>query len=288
MINQYKRLDVFRCNYESHSKFDNKVSVYHVLKKKKCWPTGCISFKWKCKFIDKGKRCIKGYRYIGKNCGGCSYYEDIKIHNQPQISLSQEDTAHFWEELQEFEDWFETHSSRELSIFGNLVSVKPFLKKYISHNREQLHLTGYNLVFLNGYLGTTEYQDFFYAPISTARQTQYQFSAGDQIEFRAKLSLDQGRLIVRQMWQLEFIEKSKKTPLTLSDILVAKETATIFKTQSRKCLHCPHSVLVDVLGNRKDGANIRRELFCLKGIPDPEFCTVQVMEALAQVSTVDE
>ena len=84
MINQYKRTDVFRCNYESHAKFENKVSVYHVLKKKKCWPTGCLSFKWTCRLLNKGKKCIRGYDFMGKKCDGCSYYDDIKIHNQPQ------------------------------------------------------------------------------------------------------------------------------------------------------------------------------------------------------------
>ena len=38
LINQYKRRDVFRCSHESHLHFKSAVSVFHVIKEKKCYP----------------------------------------------------------------------------------------------------------------------------------------------------------------------------------------------------------------------------------------------------------
>lgn len=57
MRNQYKRLDVFRCKLDFHEAFDGKVSVYHVLKVKRCLHEGCFYFKWHCRLLEKGARC---------------------------------------------------------------------------------------------------------------------------------------------------------------------------------------------------------------------------------------
>ena len=78
MINPYKRTDIFRCKYPAHARFEHQVSTYHVLRVKNCFPQGCLSFKWRCELMDKGKRCIKGFKFIGKKCFGCRFFYDEK------------------------------------------------------------------------------------------------------------------------------------------------------------------------------------------------------------------
>lgn len=280
MINQYKRPDVFRCNYESHGKFENKVSVYHVLKKKKCWPTGCISFKWKCDLMNKGKRCVRGYKYMGKKCGGCSHYSDDKIHNQPRMMLNETEAQKFREDLADFEDWLDDHLHKEELVLGTIKAVKPQFKRQINYSQESLSVTGYTLAFEDGYIGMTSFEDVFFARISAQMQTQQKFSVGDQIEFRATLFLDEGRLVFRKMRQIDFVEKSKEQAYSTSELLIEKQTATRFKTQHYKCLNCREGMLVDV-EELKDGKIFkRRELICLKGMPEPELCIEPTLIAM--------
>ncbi|MBN2090869.1 hypothetical protein JW964_14745 [candidate division KSB1 bacterium] len=283
MINQYKRMDVFRCNYQSHSKFENKVSVYHVLKKKNCWPAGCIAFKWKCLLQDKGKTCIKGYHYVGKNCQGCSYYQDIKINYQPIIILPAEEIVQFWEDLAEFEDWLLENKGKELNIYGEICSVKPLFRKNSSGSNETIRIGGYTLIFNTGYFGITPFEDFFYVNISQERQRQLQFAAGDVIEFSGRFEIDHGRLIFRNIRKIEFIEKGTATPLEWSDVLIAKETATLFKNQPTQCLNCRYGVLIDVFESGFQQKIERRQLYCLKGIPDVQLCTEYLFDNLKQL-----
>lgn len=280
MINQYKRMDVFRCNYLSHSKFENKVSVYHVLKKKNCWPAGCIAFKWKCLLQDKGKTCIKGYRYVGRNCQGCSYYQDRKINYQPVVILPDAEITKFWEDLVEFEDWLSENKDKELNIYGKILSVKPLFRKYISSSGETIKIGGYTLIFNTGYFGFMSFEDLFYANISPDRQRQSQFSAGAVIEFASRLEIDNGRFVFRNIRKLDIIEKGNAMPIEWSDVLVARETATLFKNQPTQCLNCHYGVLIDVFESNFQKAMKRRQLYCLNGIPDVQLCSEVVMENL--------
>lgn len=272
MINQYKRLDVFSCNYESHAKFENKVSVYHVLKVKKCYPQGCIYFKWKCKLINKGKRCIKGYNYIGKNCFGCSYYYDIKVHSQPIIKLSQEKYQEFLEELQLFEDWLDEVVNNTVNFWGKIDVVKPRFSKMASSARNNLNLNGFTLIFREAYFDNTHFNDLCYAVISPERQQRLKFAAGDEVEFRATVELDRGRILLKRLRNVDFINRAQNHVWTYSDALVAKRTATFFEKQPAKCLTCAYGVLIDVYDQSHTKHTKRRELFCLKGVKDPELC----------------
>jgi hypothetical protein len=276
MINQYKRTDVFRCNYETHSKFENKVSVYHVLKKKKCWPTGCMYFKWKCLLLNKGKKCVRGYDYMGKKCDGCNYYEDIKVHNQPKLILDAAAEKLFWQELEDYEDWLESNLAKETPVLGFILSVKPHYKKTITDFQENISLAGYTLVFQNGYVGTTAFDDFFYANVPVRLQQSCKFAGGDQVEFIGTLFQDQGRVVFRKLRQVEFVEKTNNSVLSYSEALVAKNSATLLQTQHTKCLLCQFGLLVDVTELRNQNESTRRELFCLKGIREPEFCVERI------------
>ncbi|MDZ7261625.1 MAG: hypothetical protein ONB05_05915 [candidate division KSB1 bacterium] len=272
MINQYKRLDVFRCNYQSHAKFENRVSVYHVLKVKHCYPQGCLYFQWHCQRLNKGESCIKGYTYMGRLCSGCRYYYDVKVHHQPQIILSESEYQLFLEELEAFEDWLATIEGHEVNFGGTIESVKPRFMKTIRSDGSQVKLVGYLVQFKEGYVDTVHLEDRCYALISVEQQERNKFAGGDVVEFKSWLKLDQGRLIFPRMKAVEWVEKSPNGAWTYSQALVAKKTSTIFHKQPLRCLSCPKGALVDVEDHSGPKVQKRRELFCLEGIADPEYC----------------
>ena len=129
MRNQYKRLDVFRCRLQSHDSFAGRVSVYHVLKVKRCLPEGCIWFDWRCRLLEKGGACRKGYHFPGKNCNGCRYYYEEKVHKVPEVLLDRDSYRNFQAELEEFEDWLRENLGRRLEVFARVSQVGPQLTK---------------------------------------------------------------------------------------------------------------------------------------------------------------
>lgn len=48
----------------------------------------------------KGHACVKGYTHTGRDCAGCTGFEEEKIHMQPQCLLPPEACSEFLEELE--------------------------------------------------------------------------------------------------------------------------------------------------------------------------------------------
>ena len=272
MINPYKRLDVFKCKSLGHEKFENRVSVHHVMRIKNCYPQGCIYFLWRCHLLNKGQACIKGYQHVGRKCFGCKHYFDEKINNQPLMLLSNEEYRQFLEELEEFEDWLESLNSKLIDIQGTIQTVKPALTKIISHQSTHLNLNGYFIHFGDAFIDRTHWEDNCYAMVYPDQQERYQFAPDDQIEFRARVELNQGRLIFKRLNSIDVLSRSQKSTWTNSEALVARTTTSSFARQPQKCLHCDQGVLVDVIDKSRPQWTRSRELFCLKSYPDPEFC----------------
>ncbi|MFX0201192.1 MAG: hypothetical protein ACFFCW_34170, partial [Candidatus Hodarchaeota archaeon] len=116
LINQHKRQDVFKCAHKAHFKFDKNVSVYHVMREKNCFPQGCIYFVWRCKLINKGKRCPKGYEHVGRKCFGCKYYYEEKVCHQPDVILDDEEFKKFEKSLEEYEEWLESVVGKDVEF----------------------------------------------------------------------------------------------------------------------------------------------------------------------------
>ncbi|MDH7501060.1 MAG: hypothetical protein QHH30_11840, partial [candidate division NC10 bacterium] len=66
MRNLYKRMDVFRCSQDGHEHFESAVSVYHVLRERRCYPEGCIYFLWRCRHPLREKGCPRGFHHVGR------------------------------------------------------------------------------------------------------------------------------------------------------------------------------------------------------------------------------
>jgi hypothetical protein len=285
LINQYKRQDVFQCGHKSHFKFEKNVSVYHVLKDKGCYPEGCIYFLWKCKLLNKGHSCPKGYQHVGRNCFSCKNYFEEKITYQPKILLDQEEFINFQRNLEEFEDWLEGVRGKRIEFSGTVNSVKPHFKKQRFGSKEVLNFPGFLVSFKEGYLDRVLFKDYIFLTLSRKSQENLKFVQRDKVEFEATLRTDKGRIILEKIGHVEFLEKRPQTPWNLSQALVAKNTGTEFDCQPEKCLACENGCLLDVV--EKDGQHTKayRHLFCLAGVGDPEACVYHLAKKMKLIQT---
>ncbi len=288
MINQYKRVDVFRCQNRAHAKLGKWVSVYHVLKVKKCYPDGCIYFRWKCRKLNKGETCPRGYKHVGRLCFGCKYFYDEKVAHQLQFVLPEAQRAAFWDDLDRFEDWLSEITSRRQSVWGSIHSVKPHLEQRILGKEKRLTVKGFLLVFRDSYIGQTHFEDFTYAVVSRSLEQKFHFRAGDEVEFNAEVTADRGRIVYNRLRQVEFSRRVEgRDILREEEIPFLLKTATEFGTQPEKCLYCPYGTLVDVVEQKGGRAFRFRRLFCLKGVSDAATCVVQPLEKIASEGCPD-
>lgn len=282
MINPYKRLDIFQCKSEGHEKFEHRVSVYHVMRVKNCFPQGCIYFRWRCHLLNKGQSCNKGFHHVGKKCFGCKNYFDEKIHNQPVLLVSEAEYHNFLDELEDFEDWLDSIHDRQIDIQATISTVKPALVKIIHHQSSHLQLNGYLIHFSEAFIDTIHWEDHCYAQIFPDQQERFHFASGDKIEFRAKVELNEGRLVFKKLHNVEFLERSRQACWSNSEALVIQHTTIPFADQPIQCLHCDQGVLVDVVDKSKPQWERRRELFCLKSFPAPEVCYYAIEKKIAE------
>ncbi len=289
VINQYKRVDVFRCQNQAHAKLGKRVSVYHVLKVKKCYPNGCVYFRWKCQKLNKGEACPRGYKHVGRLCFGCKYFYDEKVAHQLQLVLPQEQQQAFWDDLEVFEDWLAEIKGRQQTIYARVHSVKPHLKKQVLGKDARLQVEGYLLVFKESYIGRTHFEDFTYASVSKNLQKRLGFRPGDELEFVAVVNETHGRLVFRQLRQVEFGQRGRgNPPWPQNEMSLLLKTATEFRSQPEKCLYCPYGTLVDVFEESGQGKIRYRRLLCLKGVQNPTDCVVQPLEKIASEGCPDE
>ncbi|MGA1841768.1 MAG: hypothetical protein ACMUIU_14180 [bacterium] len=292
MINQYKRLDVFRCTHESHHSFGDMVSVYHVLKEKGCYPHGCVYFKWKCKKLDHKLPCPKSYEHVGKRCTSCANYYDEKIVKHPRLLLTQNDYRLFLDELRDFEIWLNSKKGKESSCAGTVSSVKPRFVLNRHYNRTSLSFKGFLLTFKEGFIGLIDFKDTFFALLSPSQQGRLRLSEGDRLEFRATLRLDRGRIILGRVRGIEIEEKGDAEPWTTIEARKALFLGKMSDHQYEKCIQCPYGSLVDIMetstSQNKGSGNKRRKLLCLKGISKPKDCIVQASKDLRLAESLAE
>ncbi|MCE5271092.1 hypothetical protein LLH00_07375 [bacterium] len=284
MRNQYKRLDVYRCKLQSHDSFAGRVSVYHVLKVKRCLGEGCFYFQWRCRLLDKGGSCRKGYNYPGKNCTGCRYYYDIKEHKLPVCLLDAQGQALFERELEEFELWLRDNLGRRVEVLGRVNHVGPLLTREVLARDSRVRLHGYLVNFAECYLGWTHFEDYVYLRLSRRSQEELRLARGDRLEFEAELTLDEGRLVLTRPGRFDFSERAPERFRAGGDpALEDTRRAVRLEGQPEKCLRCERGRLVDVIEktSRFERQTFHRELYCLEGIADPELCCHHALAGLS-------
>lgn len=279
--NPYKRQDVFRCVHDSHQNFENVVSVYHVMREKKCFPEGCIYFKWKCNILNKGKSCKKKFQHVGRKCFGCKEFYDEKVQYHARLLLSEEEFKLFKEELDKFESWLSDVKGKQVNFVGTVNSVKPSFKMVIENGVKSIFFNGFILNFKSGFFDYVNLQDFCYIEISKDIQHRYKFVKGDKIDLYGYVSEDKGRIVLKRANRISIDFKSHEGEYwTESNALVARKTGKIIK-QSDKCFQCQFGSLLDCIEIREKEDNKRfHRLFCLKGCEEPEYCPYYIEKIL--------
>jgi hypothetical protein len=283
--NSYKREDVFVCRHESHEGFCHRVSAHHVLREKRCHPSGCLEFLWKCKLLGKGGACPKEYRHVGNNCTQCRHYDEEKLHRYPEVILTPEAYRAFQEACREFDEWLEDHEDRLLDAGGRVASIRPHLLRRVDGPRSSLVLRGFLLRLEAAYVGRDGLEDALYLRISRAQQQRHQIAVGDDIEALARISLDRGRLVGAPARRIRIEIRSGNRPATWHEALLDRANAVSVPGQPARCLSCERGVLIDIeqMGSRRSGP--RREVLCLEGIGRPRDCPHEAMRAMGMEAT---
>ncbi len=274
MKNLYKRTDIFRCVHEAHKGFKNNISVYHILKEKGCYPHGCFYFNWQCKELSKRNTCHRGFHYVGRKCFNCRSFREQKIHNHPELQISEDEYRDFTRELDRFEDWIEENKHSELEIAGTVSGIKPHFVRKVYPKASHLSFKGYMIIFKEAFLGYTHMEDHIYAHLSGKYYQKLRLGKGDKIEAKARFKIDRGRIVLYRLRNVEIIEKGQKPLWDMEDAVVAQETATEFSVQPEACVQCPFGALTDVEYLKDHHSYSRRRLLCLKGMSDYRDCYV--------------
>ncbi len=285
MVNPYKRNDVFTCHIAQHARFEHRVSAYHVLVEKKCYPQRCLTFRRTCALLNKGKACSRGFSRMGRLCPGCAQYRDEKVHHQPSLRLSPAEYALFMEQCHTFDDWLMTCQGRDWDISFRIDALKPRFLKVLNPHGGQLRLDGYLLIARQGFIGRERLEDHLYAAVTPQQQERYAFAPGDEIDARGQFALDRGRILFPKIWTVEFNQRCGNPTWTNSQALVAKAGARPLPRQPRKCLQCPQGALVDIVQNDDRARSKRRELVCLQGISDEQDCYFSTLKTLEESET---
>ena len=275
--NPYKRRDVFSCAQEAHARFKGRVSVYHVLKEKKCYPDGCLYFEWRCIRKEKGELCIHKYKFIGRNCKGCTYYWEEKMHFQPLCLVDQKTMDDLMEQIESFEMWLQSVRYKRLPVAGKIHTVKPWFEKTKTPHQNQLHFKGYLLILKTGHIAFDYFADTLYVRISEAHMRAHAFQPGMRFECQGEVREDRGRLVIHKPGQFEISGKGRGIAWTREKALTGMKTATQHEEQPEQCLQCPWGILTDVRETTSEGEGFSRQLHCLKGIESAEACYIYAL-----------
>lgn len=279
--NVYKRTNVFHCAYTPHHRFEDDVSVYHVLKHRQCFPSGCVQFKWRCKQFDKGQPCPRGYKFIGRKCSGCKFYYEKKQGYNSELKLKDYDK--FTADLEEWEEWLSDKVDCEIEFRGTIHTVKPHMKAFDqSSGRHKLRYVGWLLSFRSAIIGYDRLEDPVYIRVSKSQMQKFDFTAGMEVDGLGVFSLDRGRPIIHKFHRVEVLKhmSDENTTPSESEAIVAAATGRTFFPPPEKCMLCERGILVDVEGEKVRTSNPNRCMLCLEGIYEPNQCLFHLKDAL--------
>lgn len=276
IINHYKRHDIFKCVHHSHTHFEHRVSVHHVLKSKQCYPQGCIYFNWRCRRLNKGATCSRKFKHVGRNCFNCKEFYDEKEIYLPELIVQKEEYQKFTRSLNTFEYWLEDLRGKEVAFSGTINSVKPSFYRKAGRRDHQLSFDGFLLNFKDGYINLDHFKDYVYVKISSKMQHRYNFCKSDKINFYARLNEQDGRIVLYRVNRIDIDEKFEGDAWSEGKAHLAKRTGTIIPVQYEKCLNCDKGSLLDIRTDSKK----HRMLFCLEGMRDPQYCSYTISKLL--------
>jgi len=278
--NAYKRTNVFHCAYTPHHRFEDDVSVHHVMLTRKCFPSGCVQFRWRCKQFDKGQSCPRGYQFIGRSCEGCKFFYEKKESYNSELKLSSEEYESFRRELSEWEEWLDEVRGREVEFRGTIHTVKPHMKAFDGQRGHHLRFTGWLLTFREAIIGYDRLSDPVYVHVSRTQMSRQGLAAGMEIDALGTFDLDRGRPLLTRFHRIEVLAGRAFVP-SESEALIAAHKGATFSPPPEKCMLCERGVLVDVEGEKVRPGRPNRCMLCLEGIPAPGDCLFHLKDALS-------
>lgn len=211
---------------------------------------------------------------MGRECFSCAHFYEEKHQYVPRVMVSEADFRNFLRQLEDFEEWLYFLRNRDLEFRAEIDNVKPFFRKKIFKNRERAEFQGFLLTTRKSHIGIDLLDDLAFIAISRGMQEKFHFAAGDIITGKARIRLDEGRIIFHRLHRIDFERRSGEHSWTASESWVSSTVHTRFPVQPDGCLECPFGALVDVDYAEKKG-NAPRELWCLKGVQDYRDCHVK-------------
>jgi hypothetical protein len=280
ITNLLKYKGLFKCRHPAHRQFGYEVSPHHVIVEKGCYPEGCVEFLWKCHDLDKGKKCPKKYKHVGKGCFSCKKFYDEKLVYLPETDLDEKALRRFMDELLEFRGWIEGRRRRTVHFAGNINSIMPHLKMTIENGGKRVAMDGFYVSFDNGYFGNDYFDDKVYLRTNGRFLYRTESAPGDGLEFDAMFTEDRGRIILKNPRNIEIERNGGTRCMTGSRAQVGRATGKIITGSIEKCAYCVYCSLIDVEDRtRKETARYRR-FFCLRGISDSENCPARIEEII--------
>jgi hypothetical protein len=273
MKNPLKR-DVFRCGHPSHRRFGGKVSAFHVIREKACFPDGCLVFLWRCEIKEKGGRCVRGFEHTGKLCRGCTHYGEEKLHFQPRSVLTPKEETAFREDLETYEAWLDGVRGKRFSVAGEIKTIKPWLEKTVGAETHW-RIRGHLLILKDGFIGLDRFEDAVFVRVPDSMMRIHGFASGMFVEMSGEIGEDRGRLIVNHPRSVELSGTGSGHPPERNAMAVAAKLSTRMDDQPDRCLECRYGLLVDIEDGRKSVVKRRRELYCIQGAAESENCYIK-------------
>lgn len=278
--NLFKASDLFSCRHPSHKLFDYEVSPYHIFIVKKCFPHGCVEFLWRCREFEKGRKCPRNFKHVGRNCFSCKQYHELKLCYAPETELDGSALRDFIDDLREYESWVESMNGRSVRFSGITGSIEPHYRMKINPRNSNVIMDGYYVAFDKGYIGNDLFDDRIYLRISEKRLINTQIAPGDEMEFEAVFTPDRGRIILRSPRRLEITKNGGRPALTPSRARVGRATGKIITGSITHCRNCPYCSLLDIEDISRQQPSYYRRFFCLRGVTDSENCPVRLEKFL--------
>lgn len=239
-----------------------------------------MEFRWKCRLLDKGKKCPRKYKHVGRGCISCPEFDDEKLTYIPQTSLDDKELGRFMEDLIEYRGWLETMHGKRIRFEGSIDSIKPHLRMAIEGGRKRVFMDGYYVSFKGGYLGNDYFEDKIYLKINSGFLDRMKAAPGDSLEIDVIFTEERGRIILKNPRNADIKKNGGKGAVTPSRARVGRATGKVIDGSIVKCGECPYCSLIDIEDRSRSEAFYYRRYYCLRGVSDSDNCPVRIEEII--------
>ncbi len=285
--NLYKCPGIFSCRHPLHKQFGYSVSPYHVIKLKKCHPSGCVEFLWRCHALEKGHPCPRKFKHVGRGCFSCKQYHEDKITHIPETNLDDAQLREFIDSMHAYQGWLESMNDKTVKFSGVIDRIQPHYKMTIEFEYPSIEMDGFYISFARGYFDNQLFDDKIYLKISGSMLDKTRLAEGDEVELDAIFSESRGRIILQRPRRLDITKNGNSRQLSLSKAIIARATGKIISGSIDQCKKCAYCSLVDIEDNSRQTTIYYRRFFCLRGVTDSENCPVR-LERLFQSNELNQ